>query len=70
MIYMINSFEFQETNGFYSLKTKYKPKSRKLEKTIPPDSNCLRQIRPVAAVCMEITHHLHIDHNGKVISEA
>ena len=34
MIYMINSFEFQETDGFYSLKTNYKHKSRKLEKTI------------------------------------
>ena len=35
MIYMINSFEFQGTDGFYSLKTNYKTKSRKLEKTIP-----------------------------------
>ena len=35
MIYMINSFEFQETDGFQSLKTNYKAKSRKLEKTIP-----------------------------------
>ena len=35
MIYMINSFEFQETNRFHSLKTSYKPKKRKSEKTIP-----------------------------------
>ena len=37
MIHMINSFEFQETNVNVSssLKTNYKPKSRKLEKTIP-----------------------------------
>ena len=35
MIYMINSIEFQETNGFYSLTTDCKPKSRKLEKTVP-----------------------------------
>ena len=34
MIYMINSFEFQESNGFHSLKTNYKTKSRELEKTI------------------------------------
>ena len=34
MIYMINFFEFQETNVSFSLKTICKPKSRKLEKTI------------------------------------
>ena len=34
MTHMISSFEFQETNGFYSLKKQItiKPKSRKLEK--------------------------------------
>ena len=36
MIYVMNSFEFQETDVSFSLKTNCKPKSRKLEKTIPP----------------------------------
>ena len=35
MIYAINSFEFQETNVSLSLNTNNKPKSRKLQKTIP-----------------------------------
>ena len=35
MIYLINSFEFQEINDFYSLKTNFKPKSKKVKKTIP-----------------------------------
>ena len=35
MIYMINSFEFQETNFSSSLKANYKLKIRKLEKTVP-----------------------------------
>ena len=35
MIYMIDSFEFQETEVSFSLKTNCKPKTRKLEKAIP-----------------------------------
>ena len=35
MIYISNPFEFQETDVSFSLKTNCKPKSRKLEKTIP-----------------------------------
>ena len=34
MIYMINSFDFKKLMAF-SLKTSYKPESRKSEKTIP-----------------------------------
>ena len=58
MIYVINSLEFQETNVSFSLNTNKKPKSRKLDKTIPTShSNFLRQIKLMVAVCMEITYH-------------
>ena len=61
MIYMINSFEFQGTSVSFSLNANSKPKSRKLEKTIP-----LIQIvsltKPVVAVRMEITYRLYVNH--------
>ena len=53
IIYVTNSFEFQGTNIFCSLNTNNKPNSIKLEKTIASDSNFLRLIKPVLAVCMK-----------------
>ena len=62
MIYMINSFEFHEIKVSFIQKTNLKPKSRKLEKTMPLISNYFRQIKLLVAVCMEI-----IFHKGEVI---
>ena len=35
MVYMINPYEFQETDASFSLDTNNKRKSRQFEKTIP-----------------------------------
>ena len=53
----IRYFEFQETNVFFSLNTIIKPTKQKIRENNSADSNCLRQIPPVVAACMEITYH-------------
>ena len=52
MVYMINCFEFQETNVSVSLNTNNKPQNG--NNTV--HSNYLRQIKPVVAGRMEITY--------------
>ena len=69
MVYMINSFEFLESDAHYSLNTKYKPRSRELEKTMPLIQIVSAKLQLVVAVCMKITYHfMYIDHEGKIIS--
>ena len=51
---MINSLELRETNVSFSLRQITNSKGD-IGENNTADSNCLRQIKPVVAVCMEIT---------------
>ena len=68
MIYMINSFELEETNVPSSLKTNCKTKSIESEKRILLIQIASDKLKPVVAVCMEKHTILYIDHKGKVIN--
>ena len=62
MIYMINCFEFQNT------KDKLQTWKWKIGEKNTADSNCLRQVKPVVPVCMDITYHFIYRPQGKVKS--
>ena len=59
MVYMVNSFSFQDTDVAFSLNTNNKFKNSKSgaagEKNVD-DSTYLRQIKKVFALCMEILY--------------
>ena len=58
IIYVIDSFEFQETNVPFSLNTNNKPISRKLEKTIPLIKTFSYKISQwLLSISMELTCH-------------
>ena len=66
MIYIINSFEFRETNVSFSLDTNNKPESRKLERTIPLIQIVFDKLNRQWLFFLHTT--LYTDHKGKVIN--
>ena len=68
MIYMINSFEFQETNVSFSLDTNNEPKNRKLEKTTQLIQIVSDKSNQWLLFAWKSHTTLFVDHKGKVIN--